>query len=74
MGLWGAAQAVAFALGGLVSTGIVDLVRHWRGSPVMAFCIVFGVEAAMFAVAALYAAQIDSFKNRGTAATTVVPI
>jgi BCD family chlorophyll transporter-like MFS transporter len=74
MGLWGAAQAVAFALGGLLSTGIVDLVRHWLGSPALAFCIVFGVEALLFAVAALCAAQIDSFKNRGMAATTVVPI
>jgi BCD family chlorophyll transporter-like MFS transporter len=74
MGLWGAAQAVAFALGGLLSTGIVDLVRSWLGSPSLAFAIVFGVEAAMFGMAAICAAQIDSFKNRGAAATTVVSL
>ena len=74
MGLWGAAQAVAFALGGLVSTAIVDLVRYWLGSPTLAFAIVFFVEAAMFGMAAVCAAQIDSFKNRGTAATTVVSL
>jgi BCD family chlorophyll transporter-like MFS transporter len=74
MGLWGAAQAVAFALGGLVSTALVDLVRYWLGSPTAAFGIVFSVEAAMFGMAALCAAQVDSFKNRGAAATTVVSL
>ena len=55
MGLWGAAQAMAFAIGGLVSTGLVDSVRYLFGSPVAAFGAVFLLEAALFLVAAGYA-------------------
>jgi len=58
MGLWGAAQAVAFALGGVVGTFIVDAVRHFFGSPVIAFGAVFAVEALLFLLAANFAAQV----------------
>jgi BCD family chlorophyll transporter-like MFS transporter len=57
MGLWGAAQAVAFALGGVLGTFIIDAIRYFFGSPVAAFAIVFGVEALLFLVAARCAAQ-----------------
>jgi BCD family chlorophyll transporter-like MFS transporter len=60
MGLWGAAQAVAFALGGLFSTMLVDFARHFLGSPAAAFGIVFGAEAALFVVAARFAARVGS--------------
>jgi BCD family chlorophyll transporter-like MFS transporter len=60
MGLWGAAQAVGFALGGLCGTGIVDLCRSLLGSPATAFTIVFSVEAALFLFAARLAARVDS--------------
>jgi BCD family chlorophyll transporter-like MFS transporter len=58
MGLWGAAQAIAFALGGLFGTFVVDLIRYLFGSAVAAFGIVFLVEAALFLAAARYAASI----------------
>jgi len=75
MGLWGAAQAVAFALGGLFGTSVVDVVRYAFGSPTLAFGTVFGVEAALFLIAAVYAAQTNSPLNRGAAAnSTAVPI
>jgi BCD family chlorophyll transporter-like MFS transporter len=60
MGLWGAAQAVAFALGGLFSTSLVDLARHFFGSPAAAFGIVFCAEAALFVMAARFAARVGS--------------
>ena len=41
MGLWGAAQAVAFGLGGLVGTGASDLARWLIGSPGTAYAAVF---------------------------------
>jgi BCD family chlorophyll transporter-like MFS transporter len=72
MGLWGAAQAVAFALGGLFGTAIVDLVRHVSGSSLLAFAIVFGAQAALFLAAAGVAAQIDSKTNRGPGHASVV--
>ena len=75
MGLWGAAQALAFGLGGLFGTSIVDLVRLLFGSPVVAFGVVFSAEAALFLLAAVYAAQINSLSQRGAPAnSTAVPI
>jgi BCD family chlorophyll transporter-like MFS transporter len=52
MGLWGAAQAVAFGLGGLVGTGASDLARWWFGTPGVAYSAVFAFEAALFVLAA----------------------
>jgi MFS transporter, BCD family, chlorophyll transporter len=60
MGLWGAAQAVAFALGGLFSTTLVDSARYLLGSPAAAFGIVFCAEAALFVIAARFASRVES--------------
>jgi len=63
MGLWGAAQAIAFGLGGLVGTGASDL-AHWlivktgSGQPGTAYASVFICEAALFIVSAALAARI----------------
>jgi len=59
MGLWGAAQAIAFGFGGLLGTGASDL-AHWLiGSTGAAYATVFGLEALLFVVAALLAARVD---------------
>lgn len=58
MGLWGGAQAVAFALGGLFGTLASDLARLLFGSPVGAYALVFGLEAALFLIAAWQAARV----------------
>lgn len=60
MGLWGAAQAVAFAVGGVFATLSVDFIRWLAGSPATAFAIVFATEAALFLTAARLAARVDS--------------
>jgi len=52
IGLWGAAQALAFGAGGLAGTGASDLARHVFGSPATAYAAVFGMEALLFMVAA----------------------
>ncbi|RXL96025.1 MFS transporter, partial [Citrobacter sp. AAK_AS5] len=41
MGLWGAAQALAFGLGGFLGTVAVDLARYLMDSPVLAYASVF---------------------------------
>ena len=64
MGLWGAAQAVAFALGGLCGTGLMDGIRWLAGSAVVAFAAVFMLEAALFLAAAHLAAHIQSSPRR----------
>lgn len=58
MGLWGAAQAVAFALGGVAGTFVIDSVRYFFGSPVTAFACVFATEALLFLLAAGLAAHL----------------
>lgn len=58
MGLWGAAQAVAFGLGGLAGAAGVDLVRILTGDPAAAFGLVFAAEAATFIAAAAIALRI----------------
>lgn len=52
MGLWGAAQAVAFGLGGLVGTGASDLARWWFGEAGPAYSAVFAFEAVLFVASA----------------------
>ncbi len=59
MGLWGAAQAIAFALGGLVGTLAVDAARWALGSPVPAYTIVFFAEALAFVLAAALGAAVS---------------
>jgi BCD family chlorophyll transporter-like MFS transporter len=58
MGLWGAAQAVAFALGGLAATVASDLARLILGSPAVAYAAVFVAEAVLFLIAARLAAGV----------------
>jgi BCD family chlorophyll transporter-like MFS transporter len=58
MGLWGAAQAVAFGVGGLVGTGASDLARAFIGTPGLASAAVFAAEATLFVVAAVLAAKV----------------
>jgi BCD family chlorophyll transporter-like MFS transporter len=52
MGLWGAAQAVAFGCGGVCGTVLIDAVHYVFGSRVVAFAVVFAIEAMLFLVAA----------------------
>ena len=58
MGLWGAAQAVAFGLGGLVGTGASDLARWLLGAPQLSYASVFAFEGLLFLVAAWLASGI----------------
>lgn len=58
MGVWGAAQALAFALGGLLGTSASDLARLLLGSPDVAYAAVFAGQAALFLAAARQARQV----------------
>ena len=58
MGLWGAAQALAFGLGGFLGTVAVDLARVLLDSPVLAYASVFTGEALMFLVSAVLAVRV----------------
>jgi BCD family chlorophyll transporter-like MFS transporter len=55
MGVWGAAQAIAFALGGLAGAVGLDLGRALIGSTPTTFMIVFALQATLFLLAATLA-------------------
>ena len=58
MGLWGAAQAIGFASGGLIGAAGSDLARWVFGAPGPAYASVFAAEALLFIAAALLARHI----------------
>ena len=60
MGLWGAAQAAAFGLGGLLGTAASDLAHALLGEQRTAYAAVFGMQALMFAVSAAVASRLRS--------------
>jgi len=62
MGLWGAAQALAFGLGGLVGTGASDLAHALLGGHRSAYASVFALQAVMFAVSAVVAMRLGALR------------
>ncbi|WP_342418142.1 PucC family protein [Salinarimonas rosea] len=74
VGLWGAAQGVAFGLGGLVGTIAVDLGRIVADSAASAYAGVFLGEAALFLVSALLAARVMSGRAELRARAHRVPV
>ncbi len=59
MGLWGAAQGIAFGFGGLAGTAASDLARWLIAQPGVAYASVFALEALLFAVSAWLASRIS---------------
>lgn len=58
MGLWGAAQAIAFGLAGLLATLAVDAARLVVGDAALAYALVFFLQAAVFLLAARLAQRV----------------
>lgn len=58
MGLWGASQAIAFGLGGVLGTLAIDIARWLLSSTEAAYATVFGGEAVLFVVSAAIAARL----------------
>lgn len=58
MGLWGAAQAIAFGFGGLLGTAASDLAHWLLPSTGVAYGTVFAGEALLFIASALLASRI----------------
>ncbi|MDX2288128.1 MAG: BCD family MFS transporter [Hyphomicrobiaceae bacterium] len=60
MGLWGAAQAIAFGLGGLLGAGLVDIADLIVAEPALAYGAVFAGEGLLFLLAAALAALLGT--------------
>ncbi|MFK7793311.1 MAG: BCD family MFS transporter [Devosiaceae bacterium] len=58
MGLWGAAQAIAFGLGGLLGTIGIDVTRALTSSVSFSYTVVFTLEGVVFLLSAVLAARI----------------
>jgi BCD family chlorophyll transporter-like MFS transporter len=72
MGLWGAAQAFAFGLGGFLGAGASDLARHFLGSPAAAYGTVFAIEGFLFLVAAVLALRLKRSPTSDTPAINAI--
>ena len=58
MGLWGAAQAIAFGVGNLLGTLLSDVAHGLLTAPAWSYASVFLVEAVLFLWAARLALQV----------------
>jgi BCD family chlorophyll transporter-like MFS transporter len=58
MGLWGAAQAFAFGIGGFIGTLASDVARQILSSPTLSYAVVFASEAGLFVVSAIMAVWV----------------
>jgi BCD family chlorophyll transporter-like MFS transporter len=65
MGLFGAAQAIAFGLGGFAGTAFADIARYATGSAAAGYGTVFALEALMFLAAAILALRIGAVSEGG---------
>jgi BCD family chlorophyll transporter-like MFS transporter len=70
VGLWGAAQAIAFGAGGLIGATASDIARRWIEDPGVAYGVVFFAEAGLFLVAARLALGIDADLDQKNAAAS----
>jgi BCD family chlorophyll transporter-like MFS transporter len=60
LGVWGAAQAVAFGLGGFSGTLAVDVARQILPTPGAAYGVVFAAQAGLFLLSAALAASLPA--------------
>jgi BCD family chlorophyll transporter-like MFS transporter len=67
MGLWGAAQAIAFGTGGFIGTLASDVARYFLSSPAQSYSVVFIGEAALFLVAAAMAVWVHRSPSKDKA-------
>ncbi|MEN9874196.1 MAG: hypothetical protein RL186_1093 [Pseudomonadota bacterium] len=60
MGIWGAAQAIAYGLGAFMGAVSVDLMRALIADTGSAFAVVFALEGALFVAAAICASRLSA--------------
>ena len=74
MGIWGASQAMAFGLGGIIGTGLSDIARIVLGDPASAYAFVFLLEGVLFVVAAYLSYQTRSQKQTSNMSSHLVGV
>jgi BCD family chlorophyll transporter-like MFS transporter len=74
MGIWGASQAMAFGLGGIIGTGLSDIARIVLGDPASAYAFVFLLEGVLFVVAAYLSYQTRTQKQTSNMSSHLVSV
>jgi len=74
MGIWGASQAMAFGLGGIIGTGLSDIARIILGDPASAYAFVFFLEGVLFVVAAYLSYQTRTQKQTNNMSSHLVGV
>ena len=74
MGIWGASQAMAFGLGGIIGTGLSDIARIILGDPASAYAFVFFLEGVLFVVAAYLSHQTRTQKQTNNMSSHLVGV
>jgi len=74
MGIWGASQAMAFGLGGIIGTGLSDIARIILGDPASAYAFVFLLEGVLFVVAAYLSYQTRTQKQTNNMSSHLVGV
>lgn len=74
MGIWGASQAMAFGLGGIIGTGLSDIARIILGDPASAYAFVFFLEGVLFVVAAYLSYQTRTQKQTSKMSSHLVGV
>ena len=74
MGIWGASQAMAFGLGGIIGTGLSDIARIILGDPASAYAFVFFLEGVLFVVAAYLSYQTRTQKHTNNMSSHLVGV
>lgn len=72
IGLWGAAQAFAFGLGGFLGTAGVDLARSLLDSTATAYALVFATEGLVFLLSGVLAARLGQPRHGGMPAPAIL--
>ena len=70
MGVWGAAQAIAFGIGGFAGTALIDIARVLIADTALAYAVVFASQAALFVVSAWLAINLGVQRKPATIAPT----
>jgi len=74
MGLWGAAQAFAFGIGGFLGTLASDIARYLLSSPGLSYAVVFASEAGLFVVSAVMAVWVHRAQGSADRLGTLVVV
>ncbi|MTH98804.1 BCD family MFS transporter [Roseibium sp. RKSG952] len=73
MGVWGAAQALSFGIGGLMGTVLLDAARFMTGDTAKAFFAVFSFEATLFVASALIAIRLRTASQAQGQSSAFIP-